>query len=264
MDLLIKLLQRDSIDLTMDEFQYFSHVWHNKTLVPYDNYIPLPNWPVVGSASADEKARIERLLTTNHFYIQDQRILDLGCRDGYVLYRSKQLGANSVYGIDVRSWSIEVANHCFAELNQTNYLFTVNNIEDYVSLEHLCKDKDTIILTRTMQHLKNPYHILEIISNSNVKNLIFQSHIHSDEGTPSLKYYEIPTTSAFRSYDNENKFSIRSIPNSPWLIMILYYMGWKIETCELSIDFNKDAFSNENLEFFPGLSKQITILATKF
>lgn len=242
-------------------YQYFSHLFHNENLIPYDQYQSLQDWdyPTL------DRTRFERLFLTDVSYVKDCRILDLGCHVGYLSYIAKKLGAKSIHGINARKFPIDVANFAYQQLGMTDYTFEQGNIEDLKFLEKICKDKDTLIFTQVLEHLRNPYAIIETITKSDIKNLIFESTIFSDEGTPALHYYSQTTESPFTVFDGDLKTAIGCCPNLAWLEMILYFFGWCIEFHVVERQFNKNWFAVQNLKNFPPQSyKSVTMLCKKF
>lgn len=244
-----------------EHFEYFSHLFHSNSLIPFDKYIPLAN----SKYSDSDKHKFEKLFLTNPTYFQNLRILDLGCHCGYLSYISKYLGATSVHGINARSFPLDVANYAFSQLNISNYKFEQGDIEDLEFLKEVCKNKDTLILSQTLEHLRNPYAILEIISKSNIKNIILLSAVFSDEGEPAVKYYRQSVESNFTVYEKNKQSSIGSVPNVPWFDMVLYHLGWQIEHHSVDRVFNNNWFATPNLtKFVPFTFKELFVLCKKF
>ncbi len=246
-------------------YQYFSHLFDSESRIPFKEYVADTNWDY----SESDLIRYNRIFLNEYTqnYIKDQNVLDLGCHVGYFSYISKHLGANSVHGINIRKEPIDIANYVFAELAQDNYLFEIGNIEDNIFLSKVCDNKDTVILTLVLEHLRNPYVFLETITNSSVKNLIFESSIYSDSGAPGLQYYRQTTANPYTVYDGNKSLAIGCVPNMSWIDMILYSLGWKIERYEVYYDFNKNWFGTKGLDLQmenPILRKVVMINATKF
>jgi len=242
-------------------YEYFSHLFHSETLIPFDEYRPSENC----SYPEFDFKRFETLFLTDPSYYQDCNVLDLGCHTGYFSYVAKYLGARSVYGVNAREYPLEIANYAYKQLEQDNYKFDQADIEDLEYLKSVCVGKDTVIMTLILEHLRNPYAILEIISNSNIKNLILESAVFSDIGEPAVQYYKQTTESAFTVFDSNKKEAIGSLPNVAWFDMILYHMGWKIEFHTIEHAFNKNWFSVSGLEKFPPRTyKSLTVLCKKF
>lgn len=242
-------------------YEYFSHLFHGNNLIPFAEFRPSPGWDY----PENDRKRFETLFLTDPSYYQDCRTLDLGCHTGYFSYVAKYLGAKSVHGVNARTYPLEVANFAYNELAQTDYKFDQGNIEDFDFLKSVCKDKDTLILTLVLEHLRNPYAIMEIISNSNIKNLILESAVFSDEGEPALKYYKQSTESAFTVFDGDKTESFGCVPNVAWFNNILYHFGWKIEYHTVEHTFNKNWFAQPDLTKFPPMTyKTLTMLCKKF
>ena len=242
-------------------FEYFSHLYHIQSLVPINNWSPGADWTI----SERESYRQNKLFQTDGSYFTDQRVIDLGCHHGYYCYIAKTLGAQSVHGVNARQWPLDVANFAFDQLHQDSYSFKQGNLENNEFLKKELVDKDTVIFTEVLEHLRNPYAIFETITNSDVKNLVFQCSVGTDQTAPIVTYYKQSTQSNFSVYDEDRKVGIGSLPNLSWLTMILYHLGWKIEMLDQSSLFNKDWFGTPNLEkFSPIHGPSVIILAKKF
>jgi hypothetical protein len=247
-----------------DHYQYFSHIFHSQQFVPYEQYTPMQNWEYPEL----DIQRFKNIFLQDLSYIKDQRVLDLGCHTGYFSYIAKWLGAKSVHGVNGREFPLTVANYAYSQLGITDYSFDQHNIEDLNFLKSVCRDKDTAMMTLVLEHLRNPYAILETISNSDIQNLVIESSIIDDDNvTPLVRYYFQSTESAFTVYDdhNEREMAVGSCPNLAWLEKMLYWFGWRIELHKVERQFNRNWFASPGLEkFVPFTFKVATILCKKF
>lgn len=247
-------------------FQYFAHLFHGQTLIPYSEYRPNRDWdyPEV------ERRRFETLFLTDQSYLEDQRILDLGCHTGFLSYIALAQGAKTVEGFNARPEPLAIGSYAFDSLgiDKSKYKFTIGNIEDQTALATACVDKDTVVLVGVLEHLQNPYAVLDTISRSNVKNLIFETTVFEDTSwtMPGLRYNLQNVSSAFTAYSEDNAKAWAAVPNTAWVESILYHMGWKIEFYQLDHVFNKEWFAVPDLKdtFRPSTHKKVSILATKF
>jgi len=243
-------------------YEYFSHLFHSEKLTPYNTFQPDEefDYPEL------DRRRFETLFLTDPSYYQDCNILDLGCHTGYFSYITKYLGAKSVHGVNARKYPLEVANYAYSQLGQDNYKFEQQDIENLDYLKSVCKGKDTLILTLILEHLRNPYAILDIISKSDIKNFIIESSVFSDNlDFPSLRYYKQSTESDFTVFDGDKKEAIGSVPNVAWFDMMLYYFGWRVEYHTVEHTFNKNWFAVPRLEKVPPMTfKSLTVLCKKF
>lgn len=244
-------------------YQYFSHMFHAEKFIPYSEYTPQLDWVYPEL----DLQRFNSLFLYDLGYIKDQRVLDLGCHTGYFSYIAKYLGASSVHGINARKYPLDIAEYAFSQLNVSNYKFDQHNIEDLDFLKSVCQNKDTLLMTLVLEHLRNPYAILEVISKSNIQNLIFESSVFDDTGLPSLRYYIQTTESDFTVYDDDpnKKVAVGCSPNLAWVDQMLYWFGWKIESHKLEHQFNKNHFATPGLEKFPPKTRKVvTIHCKKF
>ena len=242
-------------------YEYFSHLFHGEKLIPFAEYQPSENC----AYPKFDQDRFDTLFLTDPSYYQDCNVLDLGCHTGYFSYVAKYLGARSIHGINARLGPLEVASYAYEQLGQTDYSFDQHNIEDLTLLKESCSGKDTVMMTLILEHLRNPYAILDTITKTGVKNLIIESTVYSDEGPAGLQYYRQSTESAFTVHDGDKKEAIGALPNVAWFELVLYHLGWKIEFHDVTHGFNKNWFSVPNLEKFPPMTyKSLTILCRKF
>lgn len=244
-----------------EHYQYFSHLFHQGQFVPYAEYEPMADWDYPDL----DKYRLNQMFLTDVNYIKDANVLDLGCHTGFFSYTAKHFGAKSVHGINARQGMLDIANYAFDQLGQTDYQFECGDIENLDMLQRVCNNKDTLILTLTLEHLRNPYAILKTISESNIQNLVFETMVTSDSGPPTLQYYQQSTDSAFTVYEPNKKTTLGCVPNTAWVELVLYSLGWKIEHYNVQNYFNKNWFAVPNLDKFPPkMHKTAFILATKF
>jgi methionine biosynthesis protein MetW len=78
----------------------------------------------------------------------NQNVLDVGCNDGTLGYRIKQLFNSKVYGIDISPKAIEIAN------NNLDKAILADISEDVINLEE--KYFDVIIFADILEHLYDP------------------------------------------------------------------------------------------------------------
>lgn len=241
-------------------FQYFSHLYHGGNLIEWEKYNPLPDWdyPEV------DKVRFTKLFLNKPAYIKDQHIVDLGCHNGFLSFICQHLGAKSTVGVNVRQTPLDVGNYAFNQLEQKNFSFVLGDVENQKFLLETCKNKDTVIFTGLCEYLKNPYLTFETLTMSDVKHLIFDTNC-LDVSDAIIRYEHRKTSGNFGAYNRNNDVTIATQVSAPWIEMILYYFGWKIEYYDLSKVFNKNWFAVPNLtEYTPRVSNTLTILATKF
>ena len=244
-------------------YQYFSHLFHSGKFIPYSEYVPLSDWPYPD----DDLRRFKNLFLQDLSYIKDCRVLDLGCHTGFYSYIAKYLGAKSIHGVNARRAPLDVAEYAYAQLGVSDYTFEQHNIEDLDFLKSVCQNKDTLMMTLVLEHLRNPYAIFETISKSNINNFIVESTITDDTQDPALKYYIQSTKSAFTVYDEDpdKEYAVGCQPNLRWLTQMLYWFGWKIELHVVEHPFNKNWFATPGLENFPPRSyKSVTLHCKKF
>lgn len=244
-------------------YQYFSHLFHTEKFIPFSEYTPTLNWAYPES----DLRRFKNLFLQDLSYIKDCRMLDLGCHTGYFSYIAKYLGAKSIHGVNARQTPLDIAEYAYSQLGVTDYKFERHNIEDLDFLKSICQNKDTLILTLVLEHLRNPYAILETISKSDIKNIIFESSISDDTQDPALKYYIQTTRSPFTVYDDDptKEVAIGCQPNLRWIEQMLYWFGWKLEYHNVERVFNNNWFSTPGLENFPPKTyKSVTIHCKKF
>jgi hypothetical protein len=192
-----------------------------------------------------------------------------------MIYISLLLGAKSGTGLNARTWPIEVANYVFdqieyfdKQIKTADHKFLIGDIENFDLLTELCNQSDTVILSTTLEHMRNPELIIRTISKSTVQNIIIESTVVDDNNLMPNLYYYLQETSDANCIDQNNRVSLGSCPNSKWLESILFYHSWKIVKYEKYEEFNPISFANKDagqtLQNYPILRKVVTITATKF
>lgn len=241
-------------------FQYISHMYHDKTLIPFQNYSEDPNY----TYSDYDRVRFERILIDNANYIKDQRVLDLGCHSGFMGFVAHKLGATSVSGVNARSYPIEVGRYFFDQLGINNVQLHINDIENFDFLESACNQADTVILSTVLEHCRNPERILSIISKSSVKNLIIESTVINDDNILGKLYYDKQATDYdFNAFDNNQPYAIVSYPNRKFFETVLYFYNWKVTKYNLFNEANIEWFKTPNLSTLPQMRDYIVLSATK-
>jgi SAM-dependent methyltransferase len=242
-------------------FEYVSHLTTTRILSSLENWISSNfEYPL------HELKKFNTLLVDNQNYIKNNRILDLGCSNGFISFIAKHLGATSVTGLNIRAEPIKIAEYFF---NQTNTIgnFVVGDIEDFNLLEKLCNDADTVILSSILEHLRNPEYIIRTITNSNIQNILIENTIVEDSADGAKLYYYTQDSNfeynAFDNYYSKDKV-LGSCPNQRFLEEILYYHGWQITNYVKYDSFSADWFAIKNLDMTPLLRKIVVIAATKF
>ena len=244
----------------LKDYNYFSHVFHGKIVLPHDQF----NLDNLSPYSLHDLERHTRLATIDESYYKDLNILDLGCHIGYFSYLYKQLGAKSVHGVNKRQYPIDVANYVFGQLKQTNYTFDVADTEGKNYLSKVCQGKDTVLLTLALEHLKNPLWVLQQITDSDVKNIIFESSLYEANSEPALKYYLQDSSVQTRNFDEGKEFCLGAVPNLKWIELAFYNLGWQIKRMEKHFNFNENWFSVPNHQSPPRTYESVFMLATKF
>lgn len=245
-------------------YEYFSRTFHQKKFINLDDFIFSPLESEYDYPTYD-KERFTYFFLTDNSYINDKSILDLGCHIGYMSFISSKLGAKNVHGVNARQYPLDVANFCFTQLKENNFNFTNESIENFEFLKKTCATADTVILTEVLEHCRNPVEIINIISNSHVKYLIFDSTLTSDSGPPELTYrIEKTNTNYTAAYENGKENTLACVPNMSWITSVLYHFDWKIEHVKTFTAFNKNHFAVPDLAIPPKLMKKIYLLAKKF
>jgi SAM-dependent methyltransferase len=247
-----------------EDFQYFSHLTNTNQQIPKDQWTPMSGWDY----HEFERRRYEFMFLTDPNYIQGQRCADLGCHSGFMSYMALKLGAASVHGVNARKDPIDMADFIFRELGMANYAFECSDLEKLDNLKSVCDQVDTVILTGVLEHLRNPYAILDTISRSSARRLIFESGITGDLGVPTLEYRQENTASVFATHDGDRSLALCARPNLPWITMTLWHMGWHVEHLKLLDRFDAGWFEMQNTPGatpvpFPRVTRHVFLLATK-
>lgn len=243
-------------------YEYFSNLCHGDKFITWENFQGIPDW----NYPELDLTRLIEIFTQGEHYIRDKNVIDLGCHSGFYLYVAKQLGAKNVHGVNARLFPIRVGEYAFSQLGQSNYTFTHGDIEDLSLLSKVCKNQDTLIMTLTLEHLRNPYAIINTVTKSDIQNIIFETTVYDESLIPGLLYYRQNTDHLFNVYDNGKETAVGAIPNTAWIDLVFYELGWKIEYYNLRFNFNKNWFNNKSVgkNAPPATHKTACIIATKF
>lgn len=245
-------------------FQYFSHLTNTDQKIKRNDWTPMANWDY----HEFERQRYEFMFLTDPKYVQGCRIADLGCHNGYMSYIAQTLGATWTHGVNARTQPLDIAEFIFSELGVKNYSFECSDLEDLGNLKNVCDSADTVILTGVLEHLRNPYAILHTVTKSAARQLIFESGITGDLGTPTLEYRQENTASVFATHDGDRPMAVCARPNLPWITMILWHLGWHVEHLKLLDRFDAGWFAMQNTPGatpvpYPRVTRHAFLLATK-
>jgi SAM-dependent methyltransferase len=118
-----------------------------------------------------------------------QRVLDIGCAEGFFAFEAERRGAREVIGIDsfpdsVRRFNIVKAAR---QSNATAFLMNVYDLEP-----RRLGTFDLVLFYGVFYHLKHPQYALERIRSICSGDLLFQTHTADEpsiQGTPWARFY---------------------------------------------------------------------------
>jgi ubiquinone/menaquinone biosynthesis C-methylase UbiE len=138
---MIELLHRDSIYLTNDTRK-------NRWAIPYSHEAT--------------NARADILLHQNKQYIENKKILDLGCHFGTMAYISSKLNAKNILGVDGDSSLIKQAKNFQKEVDLQNAEFIKNDVIEFLTnLEE--NSFDTILCFGLLYYIPDNFHLLKLM-----------------------------------------------------------------------------------------------------
>lgn len=239
-------------------YQYVSHLFHGNCLIPWSTYKPDVSW----TYPDHDRDRFTRILANNHRLLEGQRVLDLGCHTGFMLYIAHHLGASKLSGVNIRSNALDVGRYFFDQLD-IDVDFYQDDIENFTLLADLCEQHDTVIMASVLEYLKNHEHILSIISQSKVQNIIIEGPLVEDDNLHPRVYYRIEDTAWDFVSDSRQCRSVAGIPNRRFLETVLYFYQWKITNISQTPEFNTGWFEQENLSNPPFFRYSLVITAER-
>lgn len=241
-------------------YQYISHLYHSGKLTPLVEYTADPDW---NYPDYDHK-RFTKILIDNADFIRGKKVLDLGCHSGFMLYIAHHLGATKITGVNGRENPLRAGKFFFDQMNIEANLIQ-NQIENFQLIEKLCNEHDTVIVASVFEHLRNPEHLLDIISNSNIKNIIIEGSVVNDDNREPKLYYRIEDASfEFKGFNKNLPRVLASMANLRFFEVVLYYNNWKITKIEPLGEFNKNWFGTQGLLNTPFYRNSVVITAEKF
>lgn len=166
--------------------------------------------------------------------LHDKKILDVGCNDGFFVFKCRQLGASSVLGV-------EVSPHFYNHAVLLNKILRLGNCEfkllSAYDIEPSLGSFDITLLLGVFYHLKNPLKALEKISAVTTELLILESAIRNSNidianrkngvmGEPMMEFVNQPTEA---QEPGPNWW----IPNTECLCSIMQFCGFSsVEVCD--------------------------------
>ncbi len=150
-----------------------------------------------------------------HFFLGTERVLDLGCGDGYVTnIIANQVPGGSVIGLDSSESMVAYASQNYTEGKNKNLRFMVGNVKNFS-----CNKKFDMIVSFSCLHwIKNIENVFSNIKNSLVKNGYFKAVLY-----PECKYQTLAIEKCIR--------------NPKW---IEYFMGFETPHCFYDTMFLKE------------------------
>jgi SAM-dependent methyltransferase len=241
-------------------YQYISHIYHGVNYVSWHDYKPDLNFDYPDY----DRKRFEQVLTDNANLIKGNRVLDLGCHSGFMLYVAHHLGATKITGVNGREPPLKAGKFFFDQL-KIQVTLLQDQIENFPLIEKLCNEHDTVILTSVLEHVRNPEYLLSVISNSNIQNIIFEGHLAVDDNREPKLYYRIEDASwDFAGYNKGLPKVLASVSNRRFLEVILHYNKWKITKLSLHDEFNANWFATKDLSNPPSFRTTAMITAERF
>lgn len=87
---------------------------------------------------------------TYEYFLENAKVLDIGCRGGFLFDIMKERGYRDFYGVDISEEAIKV-------LKQKGYMGEVLDIQE----EYLNKKFDLIMLRHTLEHTEKPEQVVK-------------------------------------------------------------------------------------------------------
>lgn len=152
-----------------------------------NNFIGFNKYDISGAYHWDALNINEEYISQSNIIINEainlkpSFLLDIGCGDGAIAGKlGMLLPESNIYGFDAEPTAVSCATKKLSQYNITNVTINNCNIEEAVSL-YKYKNFDFIFSLDVIEHLPNPFELINFIKIFNPKNAIIGSPLFSGE-----------------------------------------------------------------------------------
>ena len=177
----------------------------------------------------DLHAHISAYLRNNTELFQNKKVLDLACHDGRSSSLLSELGAELVFGVDIRE---NLIRSCRIEHKSKPIYFFTNDITNYGFIDALVSESKVITCFGAFYHLTDNFTFLDHLCKDNIEYVILETLF----GTESTNAFMFPlfeeTSRLLNGYHPTYKKVPICQPNLSWIYQALDQIGFKLDYVE--------------------------------
>jgi len=165
-------------------------------------------------------------LTDNYTILKNKTVLDLACHTGESTGIIHSLGANHVYGVEIRKNLIDIAKK---QCSAPNVNFFVADITDYDFMSTLIDKSNTITCFGALYHLFDHFRFLSHILNPNIEHVLIETEFGPETLNPEMYWGFENTDDVLNGYHNNLKIIPHGSPNLSWILNSADIFGFKCD-----------------------------------
>lgn len=169
--------------------------------------------------------RFDQLTDT---FFKDKSVLDIACHDGASSFEISKLGANRVIGIEPRSNLVRKANNSLQNLNYKNVEFVCGDATDYLLMDTLLQNIDTVSCFGVFYHLTDHFKFLKKICTSSCKYLLIETLFGLESPNPTMICAVEPSNADQNGINDGFSHVMVGVPNIVWIQQVLEIFNWQI------------------------------------
>ena len=215
-------------------YEYLNHKIRNPG-VEWATWQPWDEW----TYPDDVIVWLSHLIEKQIPYIQNRRVLDAGCAQGFISLFCLHNNASYVTGMDVRDNPLAIAREVTELAGYSNCEFKTGDVQG-LEFQKLCDDHDTVLIAGTLQYLTEHYSVLRTIAESNAQTIIVNSCTSpvNANSQPVVEWSLKPTTQIeeadyIQPYHPTRTELFLGQPNHTWTEQALRSLGYKITYSEI-------------------------------
>lgn len=215
-------------------YEYLNHKIRNPG-VEWETWRPWDEWTYPDEVIVWLSHVIEKQIP----YIQNRRVLDTGCAQGFLSLFCLHNNASYVTGMDVRANPLAIAREVTQLAGYSNCDFKVGDIQG-PEFRDLCDDHDTVLIAGTLPYLTDHYAVLRTIAESTAQTVVINACTSpvGKNSRPVVEWTLEPTTQIEEADYNQVYHPTRTElfigqPNHTWTEQALRSLGFKITYNEI-------------------------------
>jgi SAM-dependent methyltransferase len=207
-------------------YEYAYHKYFTPE-VEYNTWEPWSEWDY----PERDIMRFEQIIKNQTEYIQNKRVLDIGCHLGYISLFCLHNRATSVTGTNVRERELSISREICELAGYSNFDFIHSDIYNINEFKNLCNQNDTVIISGVMYHINHHYSVLQTLADSSAKYVIIESQLDGVDNDTDIPYMRWQYEDALDSGNGLHRNNLKSFvgtPNRRWFEDALADLNFKI------------------------------------